>query len=201
MLLIQTILPFLFFLLQTQTGNYSFKQDLEKDLKQLSTTSVFISDNTSASPSVQTIVHDLQLFGVVATIDVSNSKYRQSKKGNYKILQWQFPEGNIKAIYQLETTIALDTVVTQRYLENRAPTQHRIQNNFTFRAYAVSTADDPQQLYYFTEAEQGLLEYRIGMRQVQINYAAKKDGLTDVLPKVEEQISKVLSSVSSVMEE
>ena len=195
MLLIQTILPFLFLLLQTQAGTYSFKQDLEKDLKRLSTTSVFISDNTSASPSLQTIAHDLQLFGVVATIDVSSSKYSQSTKGTYKVQQWQFPEGNIKAIYQLETTIALDTVVTQRYLENRAPTQHRIQNTFKFRAYAVSTAEDPQQLYYFTEAEKGLLEYRIGVRQVQLNYSAKKEGLSDVLPKVEEQVSKVLSSV------
>jgi len=195
MLLIQTILPFLFLLLQTQAGTYSFKQDLEKDLKRLSTSSVFISDNTSASPSLQTIAHDLQLFGVVATIDVSNSKYSQSTKGNYKVQQWCFPEGNIKAIYQLETTIALDTVVTQRYLENRAPTQHRIQNTFKFRAYAVSTAEDPQQLYYFTEAEKGLLEYRIGVRQVQLNYSAKKEGLSDVLPKVEEQVSKVLSSV------
>ncbi|NEM98605.1 hypothetical protein [Pontibacter burrus] len=194
MLLVQTILPFML-LLQTIAGNYSFRQDLEKDLKQLSTTSVFISDNTSASPSVQTIVHDLQLFGVVATIDVSSSKYSQSTKGNYKIQQWQFPEGNIKAIYQLETTIALDTVVTQRYLENRAPTQHLIRNNFTFRAYAVSTTDDPVHLYYFTEAEQGLLEYRIGVRQVQLNYSAKKEGLSDVLPKLTEQVSKVLSSV------
>ncbi|MBB6611133.1 hypothetical protein H7F15_08805 [Pontibacter sp. Tf4] len=194
MLLIQTILPFLL-LLQTIAGNCSLKQDLEKDLKQLSTSSVFISDNTSASPSVQTIVHDLQLFGVVATIDVSNSKYSQSTQGNYKVQEWRFPEGNIKAIYQLETTLALDTVVTQRYLENRAPTQHRIQNTFTFRAYAVSTAEDPVQLYYFTEADQGLLEYRLGVRQVQINYPAKKEGLSDLLPKVGEQVSKVLNSV------
>jgi hypothetical protein len=78
MLLIQTILPFLLLLLQTQSGNFTLKQDLERDLKQISNTSVFISDNTSASPSVQTIVHDLQLFGVVASIDVSNSKYSQS---------------------------------------------------------------------------------------------------------------------------
>jgi len=194
MLLIQTILPFLF-LLQTITGNYNLKQDLEKDLKQLSTSPVFISDNTSETPSVQTIAHDLQLFGVVATIDLSKSKYSQRTQGKYKIQKWQFAGGIIKAIYQLETTIALDTVVTQRYLENRAPSQHRIQNNFTFRTYAVSTSESADHLFYFTEAEQGLLEYRIGNRQVQVNYPSKKEGLSDILPKVEDEISAVLVSV------
>ena len=195
MLLIQTILPFLFILLQTQTDNHTLKQDLEKDLKRISSTSVFISDNTSASPSVQTIVHDMQLFGVIATIDLTNSKYNQSTQGNHKIHVWKFPEGSIKSLYQIETTIALDTVVTQRYLENRSPTQHRIQNNFTFRTYAVSTSDDPLHFYYMTEAEQGLLAYRIGNRQVQVNYPSKKEGLSDILPKVEENISTVLSVV------
>jgi hypothetical protein len=193
MLLIQTILPFLLLLLQTQSGNFTLKQDLERDLKQISNTSVFISDNTSASPSVQTIAHDLQLFGVVASIDVSNSKYSQSAQGKYKIQQWQFSDSNIKAIYQIEITIALDTVVTQRYLE-RAATQHRIQNNFTFRAYAVSTSAGADHLYYLTEADQGLLEYQIGKRQVQISYPEPKEGLNDIFPKVEQKLSAVLSA-------
>ncbi|MER2996949.1 hypothetical protein [Pontibacter populi] len=194
MLLIQTILPFLFLLLQAQADNYTFKQDLEKDLGKLTGSPVFISDNTSASPSVQTIAHDLQLFGVVATIDLTNSNYSQSSQGHHKIQVWKFPVGHIKALYQVETSIALDTVVTQRYLENRAPTQHRIQNNFTFRTYAVTTSDDPLHFYYMTEAEQGLLEYRIGNRQVQINYPSKKEGLSDILPKVEREVSAVLSA-------
>ena len=196
MLIIQIILPYLFLLLQTQAGNYTLKQDLEKDLKQLGSIPVFITDNTATDPSVQTIVHDLQLFGVAATIDLAKSKYSQRTQGRHHMQQWQFPEGNsIKAIYQIETTIALDTVVTQRYLENRAPTQHRIQNHFTFRTYAISTATEPMQLYYQTEAEQGLLEYRINDRQVQVNYMPAKEGLADILPKVEADVSKVLSSL------
>ncbi|MEJ8757363.1 hypothetical protein WG947_10170 [Pontibacter sp. H259] len=195
MLLIQIILPFILLLVQAQTGSYTLKQDLEKDLKQLSTTSVFIDDNTSASPSVQTIAHDLQLFGVIASIDLTNSKYSQSSNGKHTVQQWQFPEGSIKTITQIETSINLDTVVTQRYLENRAPTQHRIQNKFTFRTYAVSTSDGLQHLYYMTEAEQGLLEYRTGDRRVQVNYPEKKEGLSDILPKVEQDVSNVLSAM------
>ncbi|MBC5775185.1 hypothetical protein H8S95_13990 [Pontibacter sp. KCTC 32443] len=194
MLVIHTILPFFLLLLQPQVGNYTLKQDLEKDLKLLSSTSVFISDNTSASPSVQTIAHDLQLFGVVASIDASNSKYSSSTQGRHTIQQWKFSEGNIKAIYQIETSIALDTIVTQRYLENKAPTQHRIQNKFTFRTYAVSTSAGSGHLYYMSEAEQGLLDYRIGSRQVQINYPDKKEGLSDILPKVEQDVSIILTS-------
>ncbi|NDK56201.1 hypothetical protein [Pontibacter fetidus] len=194
MLFIQTILPLLFILLQAQGGNFALKQDLEKDLKQLSSTSVFISDNTSATPSLQTIAQDLQLFGVVATIELGNSKYSQQTQDNYTIQQWKFPEGNIKALYQIETTIALDTVVTQRYLE-RGPTQHRIQNKFTFRAYAISTSAGSDHFYYLTEAEQGLLEYRIGNRLVQLSYPEPKEGLNDILPKVEDAFSAVLSAV------
>ncbi|WP_242927570.1 hypothetical protein [Pontibacter vulgaris] len=194
MLLLKFILPFLFPILPVQVGNLLLKQDLEKDLKLLNSSSVFISDNTSASPSVQTLVHDLQLFGVIATIDLTNSKYSSSSQGKHKIQKWQFQEGNIKAIYQIETSIALDTTVTQRYLE-RAPTQHRIQNKFLFRTYAVSTAADSEHLYYMTEAEQGLLEYRIGTRQIQVNYPDKKEGLDDILPKMEEEVSIVLTSV------
>ncbi|MBJ6118686.1 hypothetical protein JAO76_10810 [Pontibacter sp. BT310] len=198
MLLIQTILPFLLLLLQTQVGSFTLRQDLEKDLGKLASTPVFISDNTSASPSVQTIVQDLQLFGVAATIDLSNSKYSQSSQGNHTIHVWTFKESDITSLYQIETTIALDTVVTQRYLENRAPTQHQIQNKFTFRTYAVSTSADPLRFYYMTEAEQGLLEYRIGNRQVLINYPAKKEGLSDILPKVEDELSAVLAALQKL---
>ncbi|WP_162427139.1 hypothetical protein [Pontibacter pudoricolor] len=194
MLLIQTILPFLL-LLQAHVGTFTLRQDLEKDLAKLAGTSVFISDNTSASPSVQTIVDDLQLFGVAATIDLSNIKYSQSSQGNHTIHVWAFKEGDITSLYQIETTIALDTVVTQRYLENRAPTQHRIQNRFTFHTYAVSTSAHPLRFYYMTEAEQGLLEYRIGNRQVLVNYPAKKEGLSDILPKIQDQVSLVLSNL------
>jgi hypothetical protein len=198
MLLIQTILPFLLLLLQTQVGSFALRQDLEKDLGKLANSPVFISDNTSASPSVQTIVQDLQLFGVAATIDLSNSKYRQSSQGNHTIHVWTFKEGDITSLYQIETTIALDTVVTQRYLENRAPTQHRIQNKFTFRTYAVSTSADSLRFYYMTEAEQGLLEYRISNRRVLINYPAKKEGLSDILPKVEDELSAVLAALQKL---
>jgi hypothetical protein len=83
--------------------------------------------------------------------------------------------------------------VTQRYLE-RAATQHRIQNTFTFRAYAVSTSAGADHLYYLTEADQGLLEYQIGKRQVQISYPEPKEGLNDIFPKVEQELSAVLST-------
>ncbi len=195
MLLIQPIL-LLFLLFFTQNdGSLHLAQEIEKDLKVLNSTPVFISDNTSASPTVQTIANDLQLFQVIASIDLRAGKYSQTTQGNHKIQKWQFPEGQIKAIYQIESVIALDTVVTQRYLENRAPTQHHIRNNFTFRTYAVSTANSPIKLHYFTEAEQGLLEYNIDDRQVQINYPDTKEGLSDILQKVEEEVDRVLHAV------
>lgn len=195
MLLIQTILPFLLLLLNTQSGNYSLRQDLEKDAKILSSGPVFITDNTSASPTIDQVAHDLQLFGVAATIDLSKTNYSTENRQGHAVQKWKFTEGAIKAIYQIETTIVLDTVVVQRYLENRAPTQHRVQNTFTFRAYAVTMANNTAGLFYLTEVQQGLLNYRIGNRHIQLNYPAKKEGLSDIQPAIEAELDKLLSQL------
>ena len=196
MLQLLSLLPLYFFLLFDQAGTLPLNRDLDRDLRILNQTSVYISDNTSLSPSVEMIANDLQLFRVIASIDLANAGYSSSKKGSHTVQQWRFKDGGeIRAIYYVESEIALDTVVTQRYLENRAPSQHRIRNTFLFRTYAVSTADNPVKLYYLSEADQGLLKYTIDARQVALIYPTKKEGLSDVLPKVEEQVDRVLHAV------
>ena len=196
MLLFQIIFPLFFFLFSDQAASLHLSRDIEKDLAILGNTSVYMSDNTSLNPSVETIATDLQLFGVTASINLANSHHSSNKFGDHTVHQWRFKEGGpIKAIYQVESLVKLDTVVTQRYLENRAPTQHRITNDFTFRTYVVSTDASPVKLYYLTEAEQGLLKYNIDARQVSLIYPSKKEGLSDILPKVEEEVDRVLHAV------
>jgi hypothetical protein len=196
MLLFQTILPLFFFLLFAQADTLPLNRDIDKDLRILDHTSVYISDNTSLSPTVEMIATDLQLFRVAASITLVNSNYSSNRQGSHTVHQWLFKDrGEIKAIYQIESVIKLDTIVTQRYLENRPPSQHRIQNNFTFRTYVVSTTADPVKLYYMSEAEQGLLKYNIDARQVVLIYPSNKEGLSDILPKVEEEVDRVLKSV------
>lgn len=195
MLLIQTILPLLLLLLPVQSGNYMLQQDLEKDAKILSGGPVFITDNTSASPTINHVAHDLQFFGVAATIDLSKSNYSTENRQGHAVQKWKFSEGPVKAIYQIETTVTLDTVVVQRYLENRAPTQHRVQNTFTFRTYGLVTAGRSLSMYYFTEAQQGLLEYRLGDRHILLNYPTKKEGLSDIQPAMQNEMDKLLSEL------
>ena len=190
------LFPVLFAFLFNQDSNLQLGQDLRKDSKILASTSVFISDNATLSPSMRTIESDLELFYVMASINLSESKYSARQQGRHHIQTWRFSEGNIKAIRQIETTIALDTVVTQRYLENRAPTQQRIQNNFKFRTYAVSTADALIKLYYLTEDEQGLLEYKIDDRHVELVYSKKKLGLSDIMPKVKDELDRLVVELS-----
>lgn len=190
------LFPVLFAFLFSQDSNLQLGQDLRKDSKILASTSVFISDNATLSPSMRTIESDLELFYVMASINLSESKYSARQQGRHHIQTWRFSEGNIKAIRQIETTIALDTVVTQRYLENRAPTQQRIQNNFKFRTYAVSTHDALIKLYYLTEDEQGLLEYKIDDRHVELVYSKKKLGLSDIMPKVKDELDRLVVDLS-----
>lgn len=190
------LFPVLFAFLFNQDSNLQLGQDLRKDAKILASTSVFISDNATLSPSMRTIESDLELFYVMASINLSESKYSARQQGRHHIQTWRFSEGNIKAIRQIETTIALDTVVTQRYLENRAPTQQRIQNNFKFRTYAVSTADALIKLYYLTEDEQGLVEYKIDDRHVELVYSKKKLGLSDIMPKVKDELDRLVVELS-----
>ncbi|MFD2248066.1 hypothetical protein [Pontibacter ruber] len=197
MLLFQTILPLFLFLFFDQPDSLQLNRDIDKDLRILENTSVYISDNTSLSPTVEMIASDLELFRVAASINLADGSYSSNKQGNHTVHTWRFKGGgNIAAIYQIESVIALDTVVTQRYLENRAPTQHRIRNNFTFRTYVVSTAATPVKLYYLSEAEQGLLKYKIDDRQVDLVYPEKKEGLSDILPKVEAELDRVLVSLN-----
>lgn len=194
MFILQSILPLLFsgFFLNAP-GALLLQQDMAQNLAKLQNDSrYYISDNASSSPSLQTVASDLQLFGVAASIDLSQASYSSRRDGNHLVEKWAFPDGTIKAIYQIQSTVHLDTIVTQRYLDNRPPTQHRITNDFTFRTYAVSTASAPVKLYYLTEADQGLLTYRINDRQVQIGYADKKEGLSDVLPQLEKGINELL---------
>lgn len=186
----------LFAFILHQDSNLQLGQDLGKDAKILANTSVFISDNATLSPSLRTVESDLELFYVMASINLSQSRYSARQQGKHHIQTWRFDEGNIKAIHQIETTLALDTVVTQRYLEDRAPTQQRIQNNFKFRTYTVSTADAPIKLYYLTEDEQGLLEYKIDDRHVELVYSKKKQGLSDIMPKMKDELDQLVVQLS-----
>ncbi|WP_299703783.1 hypothetical protein [uncultured Pontibacter sp.] len=190
------LLPILFAFFLNQDSNFQLGQDLSKDSKILANTSVFISDNATSSPSMRTIESDMELFYVMASINVSQSKYSARQQGKHHVQTWRFNEGNIKAIHQIETTLALDTVVTQRYLEDRAPTQQRIMNNFKFRTYAVSTTDALIKLYYLTEDEQGLLEYKINDRHVELVYPKKKQGLSDIMPKVKDELDQLVVELS-----
>jgi hypothetical protein len=190
------LFPILFAFVFSQGSNLQLGQDLSKDAKILANTSVFISDNASPSPSMRTVESDLELFFVMASVNVSQSKYSAQQQGKHHVQTWRFEDGNIRAIHQIETTLALDTVVTQRYLENRPPTQQRVQNNFKFRTYAVSTTDALIKLYYLTEDEQGLLEYKIDDRHVELVYPKKKQGLSDIMPKVKDELDQLVVRLS-----
>ncbi|MBC5993330.1 hypothetical protein [Pontibacter cellulosilyticus] len=193
MMLLHAILPLLFSFILVATGELKLQQDLQKDITRLQESNrYFISDNTTETATLQSIVNDLQLFGMVSNLNLSNAKYSQYEQGHHQVQQWHFDEGAIKSITQLESTIAMDTVVTQRYLENRPPSQHRITNNFVFRVYQVSTANEPAKLFYLTEEEQGLLAYHLGEKQVQISYTSPKNGLNHLLPKYQAEVEAIL---------
>ena len=175
------------------------QQDLEKDIALLTKDSrYFISDNSTQTPSVQTVARDLQLFQLAANLDLSNAAHSSEIMGEHRVDLWRFDEGGIRAIYQIESNILLDTVITQRYLDNRTPTQQRITNDFTFRTYIVSTDSAPAKLFYLTEAAQGLLAYRLGEKEVAINYAEKKEGLTDVLPGYINEVQRLVGENGTV---
>ncbi|MCX2740000.1 hypothetical protein [Pontibacter anaerobius] len=190
--LLSILLPFSFLL--TDSSQLRLQQDLQKDLNRLQqSNSYFISDNSNLSPTVQSMAEDLQLFSLVANLDLSNATYIQQQQGPHQVHRWKFDEGEIRSIVQIQSNIDLDTVVTQRYLENRAPTQHRIRNSFSFRTYYISTASEPNKLYYLTEEEQGLLAYHLGEKQVEISYTSAKDGLSDILPKYRKEVQQLIA--------
>lgn len=193
MMLLHAILPLLFSFALADTAHLKLQRDIRKDAVKLQQSNrYFISDNTTETASLQGILSDLQLFGMVSNLDLSNAKYSQHQQGAHHIQKWEFTEGQIQSITQLESTIALDTVVTQRYLENRPPTQHRITNKFVFRAYQVSTAAEPAKLFYLTEVDQGLLFYRLGEKQAEISYTSPKNGLNHLLPKYQAEVEAIL---------
>ncbi|WP_299824206.1 hypothetical protein [uncultured Pontibacter sp.] len=193
MMLLHAILPLLFSFILADTGQLKLQQDIQKDVTQLQQSNrYFISDNTSETASLQHMLADLQLFGMIASLDLSKAGHSQQQQGQHQVQQWLFEEGEIRSIKQVESIIALDTVVTQHYLENRPPSQHRITNNFVFRAYQVSTATEPAKLFYLTEESQGLLLYRLGKKQVDISYTAAKNGLNHLLPKYQAEVTAIL---------
>ncbi|WP_240676043.1 hypothetical protein [Botryobacter ruber] len=190
-----TLLPLYFSLLFTQPDTFRLAQDMEQDLKLLRNSQYFISDNASLAPSLQTVENDLQLFKIVANTSLTNGTYSSTKHGNHQVNKWEFDDGEIQAIFQIETTVQLDTVIMQRYLENRPPTPQKINNTFTFRTYAVATKSNPQKLLYITEADQGLLTYILDHRKVEIIYSKQKEGLSAVFPGFVEEIEQLVSSL------
>ncbi|QCR20952.1 hypothetical protein [Pontibacter sp. SGAir0037] len=196
MLLLRLILPFLLslFLLRADS-TFTLLEDIAKDQQLLTNDFVYVDDNTSINSTVASVLEDLQLFQVAGSIGVEGAKHTSNTQGNHTIHKWAFPEGDIKAIYQIESQVALDTVVTQQYLDGKAPKQQRIMNNFRFRAYAVATSSAPLKMYYLTEEEQGLLAYRIDQKEVNIGYSKKKNGLTDLLPVYTAQVERLLGSM------
>lgn len=196
---LSALLPILLSYLWVFVPGLHFNQDLEKDLARLTKDSrYFISDNSAQSPSVQTVSSDLQLFQLAANLNLSNAIHSSNTIGEHQVDIWRFEGGEIKAIYQIESNVHLDTVITQRYLDNRTPTQQRITNDFTFRIYIVSTDSEPAKLFYLTEAAQGLLAYRLGEKQVEINYATKKEGLTDVIEGYKKVVAQLLREAVTI---
>lgn len=191
--LLSILLPLSFIF--TDTTQLQLRQDLQKDLDKLQQSRYFISDNTTLSPNLQTVANDMQLFGLVSNLDLSQATYTWQEEGEHQVHRWRFDEGQIKSITQIQTNMQVDTVVTQRYLENRPATQHRIQNSFTFRTYLISTADDQHKLYYLTEDKQGLLAYRLGEKQVEVKYSEAKEGLADVLPGYRKEIASITGDI------
>lgn len=190
------ILPLLLSYLLGFGPSLQLQQDLEKDYALLMQhQGYFISDNSTETPSVQTVATDLALFQLVAGLDLSKAEQQSYTSGNHAVTVWQLPEGDIRKVYQVESQLHLDTVVTQRYLDNRPATQQRLVNDFTFRSYTVATADNATKLYYLTEATQGLLGYKLGEKEVVINYSPAKEGLADVLPVYEKEVAEVLRKV------
>ena len=196
MMILNTILPLLFSFLFASSGELKLQQDIQKDVTKLQQSKqYFISDNTTETATLQNIISDLQLFNLAANLDLSQARYSQQQHGQHLLKQWHFPDGDVKSISQLESTIALDTVVTQRYLENRPPTQHRIQNNFTFRVYQVATASEPAKLFYLSEIDQGLLMYKLGKKEAHISYLSPKNGLNHLLPVYQEEVKRILDDI------
>lgn len=191
-LLLSILLPLSF--LFTDSTQLRLQQDLQKDLNRLQqSNSYFISDNSNLSPTVHSVAKDLQLFSLVANLDLSQAVHIQQQQGQHEIHRWKFDEGQIRSIIQIQSTIELDTVVTQRYLENRPPTQHRIQNSFTFRTYYISTDTEQNKLYYLTEEQQGLLAYHLGEKQVEVTYSSAKEGLSDILLKYRDAVQQLVA--------
>lgn len=196
MILLNTLF-ILFFSFFIDATEFVLGKDIQKDWAKLQKDKdYFISDNASDDPSIQTIASDLQIIHVASAIDLSNSVYSGRLLGDWVVHKWEFEDSNIEAIYQFERTIALDTVVTNKYLENKPPTRQPIKNNFTFRAYAVSTKASPLKFYYLTEQDQGLLEYKVDDRTVQVNYATKKEGISDILPKMQKELEFVVEEAT-----
>lgn len=194
--LLQLLLPLLLCFVLADSTELKLQQDLQKDLAKLQqSNSYFISDNTTSNPSVQGVASDLQLFALIANLDLSQAKFSQVQQGSHQVQQWEFKEGQIQRIVQVQSSIQLDTVVTQRYLENRAPTEHHVQNNFTFRTYFISTTSDQNKLYYLTEEDQGLLAYKLGEKEVEVGYSSVKEGLSDVLPQYKREAKQLITEL------
>ncbi|TXK52059.1 hypothetical protein FVR03_01985 [Pontibacter qinzhouensis] len=189
------LLPLLISFFTPEPATLLLQQDIAKDYQLLQGGQYFISDNTSSSPSLRTIESDLQLFQVVASVDLGSAQYSTNSSGRHQIKKWNFQEGDLKALYQIESTLALDTTVAVRYLDNKPPTQQHLKNTFRFRTYVVATTSAPDRLLYITEADQGLILYRMDIRQVEMVYSKQKEGLSAALPAFIAEIDQLVTQL------
>jgi hypothetical protein len=198
MILLNTLLTFLLSLIFISQAQFKLNQDIQKDVQRLQENHrYFISDNTSETASLKDIQSDLQLFGLISNLNLNDATYSQRKEGPHLIHQWKFDEGEIYSITQIESNIHLDSVITQRYLEDRPPSQHRMINDFIFRTYQITTISEPAKFLYITEADQGLLAYKFGKKQIDISYTAAKTGLNDLFPKYRKEVESLLKDYST----
>jgi hypothetical protein len=196
MKLLYPLLPLLFSFVLKADDTFKLKQDLLADADKLQhSKGYFISDNSSETASILNIIQDLKLFGLVATLDLGSATLSQRQIGQHNISKWTFKTGELESITQLESSIALDTIITQHYLEDRPPSQHRIKNNFLFRTYQVALKGQPNKLFYLTETDQGLLTYSVGDKTVSLSYKSAKQGLNDLLPEFKTKVRDILGKL------
>jgi hypothetical protein len=150
-------------------------EDLKSDLKYLNDAHhiAYCSEKSkkTVSYSLNDIKRDFLLFKSIGSSNLASYKYSVIKKGDFVLSKWTRSKGTIKAIYQLDMTAYVDTIVEFRNIETHKLTEKvPVKGTFKYRYYYIEKTGKASRITYKTQPKQGMHRYSINQKEVSIAY-------------------------------
>lgn len=175
---------------------FNLSRDLKNDYQILKTARYYIEGNMNGKSGYRSLTEvsaDFKMFRTIVKTDLSTFKFSQVTHGYFTLFKWQKSSGKIWAIYQLSVAMPVDTVFEQNSINSAGPKEKfHVKTTINYSAYKIELAGENGTITYLTQKGQGLENYSIDNKKIEIAYESVVLQPASVSPKLREAIIRMI---------